>query len=161
MANRTSQPYVGPFFDAAWYLCRIGVLRPGPAAPSGGLLGGATGDGYTVTEHGKTWLASHKDRPPADPSRLAQILQPFGAGFGPGYLQRTEEASACYRTMNYLACCAMAGAAAESILLAVAIAKTGDEDKMLKTYRAAGGRRDLTRLVAASVAPTVATRFQA
>jgi hypothetical protein len=63
--------------------------------------------------------------------------------------------------MNYLACCAMAGAAAESILLAVAIAKTGDEDKMLKTYRAAGGRRDLTRLVAASVAPTVATRFQA
>jgi hypothetical protein len=45
-------------------------------------------------------------------------------------------------------------------LLAVAIAKTGDEDKMFKTYRAAGGRRDLTRLVTGNVAPTVATRFQ-
>jgi hypothetical protein len=58
------------------------------------------------------------------------VLQPFIGRFGDGFAQRAAEASRCHRTTNYLACCVMAGAAAESILLAVAIAKmAGDEGK--------------------------------
>src|SRR5438046_2820295 len=46
----TEEQYL-PFYDAAWELCRIGVLRPGPPAPQGmvGIGGGGTfsNDGYS------------------------------------------------------------------------------------------------------------------
>jgi hypothetical protein len=45
----------------------------------------------------------------------------------------------------------MCGAAAESILLSVAIAKTKDEDAVLKEYRSASGRR---RIIDRIVTPT-------
>jgi hypothetical protein len=41
----------------------------------------------------------------------------------------------------------MAGAAAESILLALAIAKTGDESHVLKTYGHAGGRGKVLNMI--------------
>jgi hypothetical protein len=50
----------------------------------------------------------------------------------------------------------MAGAAAESILLAVAIAKTGDETKVLKDYESAGGRGRVTKLVLHGLTGSVA-----
>jgi hypothetical protein len=41
----------------------------------------------------------------------------------------------------------MTGAAAESVLLALAIAKIGDEDKVLAIYRQTGGRQKVLNLV--------------
>jgi len=46
-----------------------------------------------------------------------------------------QPSSATYRTSNYLASCVMSGAAAESILLAVAIAKVKSEQKVLAEYK--------------------------
>ena len=41
----------------------------------------------------------------------------------------------------------MCGAAAESILLSMAVARTGDAARVLKDYRSAGGRGRLERLI--------------
>lgn len=129
--NRSeNEPYLRPFLDAAWYLCRIGVLRPGENATGLGMRGpGWNGDGYSVTAHGRAWLQTARDRPPTDPTRFAEVMRPYGSHFGVGFLQRATEAARCYMTSNYFACCAMAGAAAESVLLAVAIKKVGDEQR--------------------------------
>jgi hypothetical protein len=51
------------------------------------------------------------------------------------------EAALCHSFGANLAACAMCGAAAESIVLAIAIAKTGDEGAALKTYLAHQGRK--------------------
>jgi hypothetical protein len=103
------------------------------------------GDGFSLTEFGRGWVQTAAEHPPSDPSRFSEVLQPFIGRFGEGFAQRATEASRCYRTTNYLACCVMAGAAAESILLAVAIAKmAGDEGNVLKEYRGAHGRQKIT-----------------
>src|SRR4051794_13536685 len=41
-----------PFYDAAWELCRMGVLHPGQAAPVGGDGGHPSffGNGFSLTE---------------------------------------------------------------------------------------------------------------
>jgi hypothetical protein len=53
--------HFAPSYDAAWELCRIGVLRPGPFASMGvaTMAGGGTysTDGYSITELGRAWLA--------------------------------------------------------------------------------------------------------
>src|SRR5439155_1301026 len=110
----------GPFYDAVWELCRVGVLRPGQTAPMGMNMPGQgfQGDGFSLTEFGRGWVQIAAQHPPSDPSRFSEVLQPFIGRFGEGFAQRAAEASRCYRTTNYLACCVMAGAAAESILLA-------------------------------------------
>jgi hypothetical protein len=78
---------------------------------------------------------------------MSEVLSGFVPRLGPGFGQRAVEAVRTYRTANYLAACAMAGAAAESILLAAAIAKSGDEAKILKMYDNAGGRSRVTTYV--------------
>lgn len=70
--NLSDEHYV-PFYDAAWELCRVGVLRPGHHAPKGqGQIGGGifSGDGYSITEFGAKWLADPERRTSADPSRI-------------------------------------------------------------------------------------------
>ena len=57
------------------------------------------------------------------------------------FLRRANEAARCHSFGVNLAACAMCGAAAESIVLAVAIAKIGDEVSVLKGYLAAQGRK--------------------
>lgn len=128
--------HFAPIYDAAWELCRIGVLRPGRFAPRGQAMGGSlfSGDGFSITRYGRVWLREASQRPILDPSRLAQVFQGFADRFGAGYAQRATEAVSTYRTTNYLAACVMCGAAAESILLAIAIAKVGDEAKVLAEY---------------------------
>ncbi len=84
---------------------------------------------------------------PLDPGRFAAIITPYAARFGQGFLQRANEAAGCYRALNYLACCAMTGAACESILLALAIEKDGDEGRVLNLYRRAGGRQRILDLL--------------
>jgi hypothetical protein len=68
--------------------------------------------------------------------------------------------SKTYRNQNWLAACVMAGAAAESILLAVAIAKIGDEKKVLTTYNGAGGRSRTTKLVTQGVTASIQQTFE-
>ena len=75
------------------------------------------------------------------------MIAPFGPIFGSGFQQRANEAIRCYGAHAYLACCVMCGASAESILLNLAIAKDGDEQRVLNKYRAANGRRTLENLV--------------
>jgi hypothetical protein len=54
--------------------------------------------------------------------------------------RRAHEPVRCNKAANYLACCAMCGAAAESIILALAVAKTADPDGILAAYKSAQGR---------------------
>jgi hypothetical protein len=159
----TPEQYL-PFYDAAWELCRIGILRPGlHAAMDQGVIGSGTfsGDGYSITAFGHEWLANPDRRAAGDPSRMSEIFASFGTLFGHGFAQRASEAIRCHRTGNYLAACVMAGAAAESILLAVGVAKTGDEPKVLKDYASAAGRGRVTKLVVAGLTNSVARTFDA
>jgi hypothetical protein len=107
--------YYRPFYDAVWQLCRIGVLRPGETAPMGNSTHGRglTGDGFSLTDFGRGWVQTAAQHSPSDPSRFSEMLQPFISRFGEGFAQRAAEASRCYQTANYLACCVMAGAAGE------------------------------------------------
>jgi hypothetical protein len=66
-------------------------------------------------------FANSKRRVSGDPSRMSELFAVFATTYGPGFMQRASEAIRCHRTSNYLAACVMAGAAAESILLAVAM----------------------------------------
>lgn len=67
--------------------------------------------------------------------------------FGPGFHERAQEAVRCYGAHAYLGCCILCGAAAESILLAAAIQKQGDEATVLKQYRTARGRSQVENLL--------------
>ena len=138
------------FFAAAWELCRRGIIRPGIR-----MLGaqstdaGSAGCGYSVTPFGRTWLTeSHRDDfVPTEPERFARIVAPYKERFGPGFHDRAQQAVRCYGAHAYLACCAMCEAAAESVLLALAIAKTGNEAVVLKDYRPANGRSKIENLI--------------
>ena len=95
------------------------------------------------------WLAE-ADRDtfvPTEPERFAKMLARFRDRLGPGFQERGQEAIRCYGAHAYLACCAMCGAAAESALLATAIAKTGDEPRVLTEYAAVGGRGRVENMI--------------
>jgi hypothetical protein len=120
-----------------------------------------TTDGYSITEFRREWLANPDYRIAGDPSRWSEILSSYESKYGSGFEQRAIEAVRCHRTRNHLAACAMAGAAAESILLAVAIAKIGDEEEVLSQYVAAGGRGRVTTLVVSGAKASTARQFEA
>ena len=163
-ANTLTDQHYLPFYDAAWELYQIGVLRPGPRASMGigQSIGGGTysTDGYSITKSGRIWLANPQRRAAGDPSRMSISLQCSQNRYGPGFAQRANEAIRCHRNGNYLAACVMAGASAKSSLLAVAIAKVGDETQVLKEYQRAGGRTKVTRLITTGVAASVTQAFE-
>lgn len=131
------------FYAAAWELCRRGILRPGVKAANEQVTdAGSGGEGYSLTPMGRSWLAEAPNESfvPVGPGRYEQMIAPFRNRFGPGFQERGEQAIQCYRAGAFLACCAMAGAAAESIMLAAAIAKDGDDGRVLKMYIGAQGR---------------------
>jgi hypothetical protein len=138
------------FYAAAWELCRRGVLRPGVMNFHGQETEYV--NGYTVTPAGMKWLkdAGQYDYVPIEPGRFSKLLDSFSPRFGAGFQERSQEAIRCYGTNAYLGCCAMCGAAAESILLAVAISKDGDKDKIEKLYLASGGRGRIEKLILGS-----------
>jgi hypothetical protein len=145
--------------EAAWSLCRLGVLRPGSAHEHFGEFGDMRG--YAVTTFGQTWLAEH-DTPayiPTDPSRIVALLTRRADLFGGTYALRVNDAARCYSAHAYYACCAMIGAAAESILLAAAVIKLG-EDEALRLYRGMSGRRTLTNAVLRNCAEHVSREFR-
>ena len=132
----TGYRYIAPIFGAAaWELCRRGVLLPGVVNRFGQITGNS--DGYTVTAAGAKWIkeAAQGVPLPVEPGRFSKLLDGFTVPFGVGFQERSQEALRCYGASAYLACCAMCGAAAESILLAVAIAKDGDQEKIEKAYQ--------------------------
>jgi hypothetical protein len=94
------------------------------------------------------------------PDRISQLFEKLSERLGSGFLQRATEAAHCYAFDVYVACCAMCGAAAESILLAVATAKSGDEAAILSIYRAANGRRKVLERIVGQARPAVAEPFR-
>ena len=173
MSQDEKEPYSAPFYDAAWELSRRGVLRPAAALPDGQEAANHIGqrinaapffgDGYSLTTWGRSWVkAAVAERPvlPSSPSRMTEVLHQFTHLFGKGYGQRAAEAVADWQTGNYLSACTMAGAAAESVLIAVAIQKTGDEARVLSEYLSSSGRRRITKLVRANVANNVGDQFE-
>lgn len=138
------------FYAAGWDLCRRGILRPGVREYGAQATDeGNAGSGYTITPFGKEWISeSDKDsNVPTEPGRFANMLSKYNKRFGDGFHERSQEAVRCYGAHAYLACCAMSGAAAESVMLATAIAKNNDEDAILKQYMAASGRRKIENIV--------------
>ena len=139
-----------PFYDAAWNLCTKGILRPGVTYPQRQFeYAGIIGAGFNLTPYGRQWLSqiSGYECIPSEYGRFSQLLAGRSPRFGDGYHVRSQEAISCYRAHTYLACCVMCGAASESILLALAIAKTGDEERILKDYGTATGRTKIERLL--------------
>lgn len=138
---------LGPvFMDAAFLLVRSGILRPGTR--NLGLQATderASGAGFTITIDGRRRLQEQDPALslPLEPDRQSRALAAFAPLFGEAFLQRTQEATRCYWFSAYYACCSMAGAAAESVLLATVSAKTGDTDQTLANYRSGSGRRRL------------------
>jgi hypothetical protein len=137
------------FYAAAWDLCRRGILRPGVHSYGAqATADGSSGNGYSITPFGHKWLseAGKDDYVPTEPGRFAQMFEPLKERFGPGFYERSQEAVRCYGAHAYLACCAMCGAASESILLATAIAKKTEEE-VLRLYVTANGRSKIENIV--------------
>lgn len=143
------EEYMPAFYAAAWELCRRGIIRPGVREfGAQSTDAGNAGDGYSLTPFGQQWIeeAEKDDFVPTERGRFAQMLAPYKSRFGPGFHERAQEAIRCYGAHAYLACCAMCGASAESIVLATAIAKD-NEEKVLKMYASASGRHRIENLL--------------
>lgn len=134
------------FFDAAWELCRRGIVRPGVRSSGDQAVDDG---GYSLTVRGRAALAQLDATTAllAQPGSLSAALTQYSPRFGQGFLQRSQEAIKSRDAGAWLACCVMAGAAAESILLAAAIAKSRDEAAVLSTYRRAHGRQQVLNLI--------------
>jgi hypothetical protein len=151
------------FYEAAWELCRRGILRPGLKEVGGQATDdGSSGNGYSITASGRAWLEQVDEAAfiPMEPGRFAAIIARFRQKLGDGYFQRAQEAAKCHFATAYLACCVMSGAAAESILLRIAITKEGDEERVLQIYRRASGRRDVENLVVGQARQPLAGQFR-
>jgi hypothetical protein len=157
-------PSLFPLFaNAAWELCRRGVLRPGVKRYNEQSTDqGSAGSGFSVTVFGRNWLSEETRDSfiPTEPERFAQLLKPFGSRFGEGFHERAQQAVRCYGAHAYLACCAMCGAAAESILLATAIAKERNEDSVMKIYAAANGRIKLENIIIGKATDHIKREFK-
>jgi hypothetical protein len=136
------------FFEAAWELCRRGLVRPGPRRDGDQAV---EAGGYSLTVAGRAALATLDVATVllAQPGSLAAALSGYRRRYGDGFHQRALEAIKCRNAEAWLACCAMTGAAAESVLLALAIAKVGNEEQVLRSYKKTSGRRGVLNLIVA------------
>lgn len=159
-AQKIEQNFV-PFCEAAWDLCRKGILRPGKHVLGGGSLVQEIGAGFSITQYGHEWLTRSEinDLLPADPNRLIQLFDAFQLLFGKNYFRRAKEAMSCYQTGNFLACCVMCGAATESILLAAAF-KIEEKEDVLIQYIAPNGRVNIEKIVFGKASEYVKKRYQ-
>lgn len=150
------------FYAAAWDLCRRGIVRPGINEYGAQATdAGNAGNGYSITPFGKKWLeeSDQDDFIPTEPGRFAEMLTPYRENFGPGFYERAQEAIRCYGAHAYLACCAMCGASAESIILATAIAKDKEEN-VLKIYSSASGRSRIENLLIGKVRKQIQNEYK-
>lgn len=149
------------FYSAAWNLCRRGILRPGiKAYGEQATNDGSGGNGYSLTPFGRQWLSEsdRDDYVPTEPERFGQLLSKGKVVLGPGFQERGQEAIRCYGAHAYLACCAMCGAAAESVLLATAIAKRS-ESEVLKAYHSSNGRIRVEQMVVGQLTEPLRREF--
>jgi hypothetical protein len=154
--NRELSPV---FYEAAWELCRRGVLRPSVQFMGG--QGIADGSGYSLTAQGRRWIEDGASVALlGGPDRISQLFEKLSGQLGSGFLQRATEAAHCHAFGVYVACCAMCGAAAESILLAVAVEKTKDEAAVLSSYRTASGRQKIISLIVGQAREPIAAPFR-
>jgi hypothetical protein len=137
------------FFDAAWELCKRGIVRPGIRSWGEQMTDdGSAGNGFSLTPFGRNWLQSEERHlyVPTEPERFAELLENYKTRFGAGFHQRAQEALRCYNANAHLASCVMSGAAAESILLAVAFL-VKDETTVLKEYNSSRGRKKVEDII--------------
>jgi hypothetical protein len=129
------------------------VLKSRLEARAVGKAGAARGRRQGSTRAGRGGAAAERDvsRGGAGIEPHRQLLTGYRQRFGNGFYQRAQEAIKCRNAEAWLACCAMTGAAAESVLLALAIAKTDDEAHVLRTYRQSNGRQRVLNLIVGQV----------
>jgi hypothetical protein len=146
-SSQQTDAHVSAFYDAVAELCRLGVLRMGYRNPSktGVASGGDIDRKFSLTANGIRWVESAGDRQVIEIGRMAELFDEF-TKFGDAFGQRATEAVGTYRTRNYLASCAMSGAAAEAVLLSIGFAKLGETDT-LKRYRRPQGRSELLKAI--------------
>jgi len=146
-ADCDTQTNSDSFYDAAWNLCTRGILRPTVAYPPQPI--GMAGAGFKLTSYGKECLnqTNGYECIPSEYGRFSELLARNSHRFGNAYYVRSQEAVNCYRAHTYLACCVMCGAASESILLALAIAKQGDRESVLRLYATSTGRSKVQNLL--------------
>jgi hypothetical protein len=134
------------FYEAAWELCKRGIVRPGVRTAGDQAV---EEGGYSLTIAGRAALANLDTTTIllAQPGSLAATLNSYRPRFGDGFHQRAMEAIKCRNAEAWLACCAMVGAAAESVLLAIAITKEGDEERVLRTYHGNRGRQAVLNMI--------------
>jgi hypothetical protein len=150
------------FYEAAWELCRRGIFRPGLRHSNGqATADGGSGNGYCITSAGRAWLERTDENLfiPTDPSRFAKLVAKFQDRLGDGYFQRAQEAVICHFAAAYLSCCVMCGAAAESILIRVAVAKIGEESKVMNSYRSSNGRHRVENIIVGQLREPLAGQF--
>ena len=124
--------------------------------------GNADNRGFSVTNLGRSWIASGAlALIVLDITRLSELFATLSDRLGAGFLQRANEAARCHSFGANLAACAMCGAAAELIMLAVAIAKTGDEGAVLKTYLGPQGRKRTIDAIIHGARDSFANAFKA
>lgn len=154
--DRAARDASGVFFEATWELCRRGILRPGVRAIM--EQGVNDGGGFCLTESGRQWLASATEEHfvSLQPGALAAAFARYRVRFGAGYYQRTQEAIRCRDAEAWLAAVTMVGAAAESMLLALAIARNGDEDSVIRAYMARDGRKGVLNTLTNQLPPDLA-----
>lgn len=139
------------FIEAAWDLAILGVLRPAGVRKIPDL-GPFDATKYFVTTTGRGWIEEGEEDAfvPIGADTFIALLEPFDE-FGEGFIERAREAAKCWKVKAFLACCVMCGAAAEAVLLAVAIARDRDEKKILQIYNSKGGRKKVEDLVTGQI----------
>jgi len=99
---------VSVFLEAGWQLCRRGILRPGVRdLHQPGNAQGHAGQGFSLTEYGRAWIASaNPELIPTQPGRFTQLLAKASRRFGSGFSERSQEAAAAYhrRARTVLSC---------------------------------------------------------
>lgn len=130
---------LAPLIEVAWALVSSGVVVPGNTR----LEQRTQPDvyGFSLTDFGREWLASKElAMNPRRYGEFGKLLAEFDVVYGEFYAVRSQEALSCFRHGNFVACCAMAGACAETILFTAYARQLGDEDKALREMMSAGGR---------------------
>jgi hypothetical protein len=136
------------FFDASWQMCLAGLLRPSSADDRFNGQNAGQGDGYSFTAGGLKWFTEgDAGAVVLSTGRIGQLLAEHGTKFGAGYMERSQQAVICHNARAFVASCAMSGAASESILLTVAIAKEKDEAEVIKKYKAQSGRSAIEKII--------------
>ena len=140
--------YREPFFDAAWDVCRMGLLRPG-RRNRGAVQADTSGTRFCLTAAGRQEIREARKLGTILPSGqlLLADLERYADRFGLGYAERCRDAVLAFNGGAPVAAAVMAGAACESVLLALAIEAEGDEGAVLAWYLRSSGRRELERRI--------------